>query len=246
MVYLETNTDRRDGVTLVEGWVENEGDGHRRIAVETELGGPIWPPRREGVPKRGWDREEGRLTATISPGERYGFGFATPAAPSDPPVTLVRDEPAEPSGGIEGSPAGVVRALGDPSPPVDLSSPPDAPGERVERDENRRPPPEDSNDTGAVPAGTGADRAKSRADRTRSEGDADGTKSGAIGGYPAVTAWLSAVEDRIDRAGTDGNGSGETTLAGDADRLRSVAGRAVRLAERADQARRRLPGRGPE
>jgi hypothetical protein len=246
VAHLETNTDRRDGVTLVEGWAKNDGDGHRRIAIEVELDGPIWPPRREGVPERGWDREDGRLTATLSPGERYGFGFATPAAPSDPPVTLVSDEPGQPSEGIERSPAGVVRALGDPSPPVDLASTPDAPDGRTGGDRNRRPPPDDSNGTGTAPAGTGVDRAKSRTDRPRSEGDAGGTGAGAIGGYPAVTAWLSAVEHRIDRAGSDGKRGEEPTLVGDADRLRSVAGRAVRLAERADQARRRLPGRGPE
>jgi hypothetical protein len=52
-----------------------------------------------------------------------------------------------------------------------------------------------------------------------------------------VTAWLAAVEGRVDAAErTAGTGPGDRTLAADAERLRTVGRRAVTLAERADAA----------
>jgi hypothetical protein len=208
---LSATTRRAGGVTFVEATLENDAPDARRVRVESELDGPVWPPRREGVPAAGWDPEDGTVAVTLGPGECAGLGFASPADPVDPPVSVAGTERATPDGGIAASPAGVVRVLGDPSPP-DCAIPSGP----------------------ADPGGTDTDAEEPPTDSTATDGPAEGSterdgKPG-IGGYPAVAAWLSAVEERIERAGGDGG----PRAAADADRLRTVARRAVELAERVD------------
>jgi hypothetical protein len=229
---LSATRQRTGGVTLVTATLENDGPDSRRVRIESELDGPVWAPRREGVPAAGWDPEAGTVAVTLSPGERTGIGFATPAAPADPPVSIVDAERATPDGGIAASPAGVVRALGDPSPPGsavptalpdpdgDDGTPPDTDVEASESESADGTSDDEDRTSGAI---EGADRPIE-----------DGSRPDpGVGGYPAVTAWLSAVEERIECAQGDGTDSGTPPTA-DAKRLRTVARRAVELAERAD------------
>lgn len=232
MVRIEARTARVDGVTLVEATLLHDGPGSRRVRVESELDGPVWPPRRQGVPEAGWDREAGTLTVEVSPGDRLGIGFATPADPADPPVSVVESERVgDGGGGIGSSAAAVVRALGDPSPPPDALPAPagsDPDPEKRSDDSGFASPPTDDPERDDANRRATADPSVDRSAKT----DPDP----APGGYPAVAAWLSAVERRI-------HGGPDDRLAADAKRLRAVARRAITLAERADRPVER--GSGP-
>jgi hypothetical protein len=118
MVELDVQTERRDCVTFVAATVHNDGRTGRQVRLRTELD-PVWPPRRQGVPAAGW-HEDG-VTFTVPAGRTRGVGFATPAAPDGPVLTVAETEPV--AGGDEERPAPtpehVVRALGDPTPPAD-------------------------------------------------------------------------------------------------------------------------------
>ncbi|MFC4405246.1 DUF7857 domain-containing protein [Haloarchaeobius iranensis] len=117
MVELDVQTERRDCVTFVAATVRNDGRTGRRVTLRTGLD-PVWPPRRQGVPAAGWSGD--RVTLTVAAGRERGVGFATPAAPDEPVLTVVEavavagDEECR-----EPTPEHVVRALGDPTPPAD-------------------------------------------------------------------------------------------------------------------------------
>jgi len=130
MVTLDWELERSDGVTLVEVYVTAQR--RRRVRVANRLDGPVWPPRRHGQPADGWD--DGTIEGVVEPDDRLVAGYATPAAPAEPPVELVGDEPVtdDPDvgdppacGSIEETPAGVVRSLGDPVVPRDAVPVPD-------------------------------------------------------------------------------------------------------------------------
>jgi hypothetical protein len=90
------------------------------VRVELAGDGPVWPPRRRGVPAAGWDPSgyEGR----VAPGEPLAVGFATPGAvPDDDPVVLHRIDEAT----TDSDAADVVRRLGDPRPPRDAVAVPE-------------------------------------------------------------------------------------------------------------------------
>ncbi|WP_433629075.1 hypothetical protein [Halomicrococcus sp. NG-SE-24] len=156
MVTLRWSTDARTGVhgtvTLVELVVENPAETATRIRVGNRLDGPVWPPRREGVPESGWD--DGGFESVVAADSSRSLGYASPAAPEDPPVEVVWTERAGtptddsgsgPAGGAgldaaavavdaEATVAGAIRSLGDPRPPADAVAPlPD--GERSADDE---------------------------------------------------------------------------------------------------------------
>lgn len=138
MVDLDWRVESHDGVTLVELFVENPAGVPRRVRVRNCLDGPVWPPRREGVPEAGWD--DGGFEGIVAAGERRPLGYASPASLADPPVELVwterageserdkRDALADDHETVteEATPEGVVRALGDPRPPGDVVPRPDA------------------------------------------------------------------------------------------------------------------------
>ncbi|PSQ16283.1 hypothetical protein BRD00_11375 [Halobacteriales archaeon QS_8_69_26] len=166
MVRLVSRTRREGPVTLVEAALVNDGPLPRRVRVESRLDGPVWPPRRRGVPESGWD---GRTYAVaLDAGERLGFGFASPAQPVDPPVALVADDPPA-FDATPDTPADVVRALGDPAPPTDAVAlpepdiPPAAGGDGPPAPGPDRPgpdPPErgtDPSDQGTDPPREGGD-----------------------------------------------------------------------------------------
>lgn len=171
-------TVRDETPTLVELLVSNDRSP-MRVRIANRLDGPVWPPRRRGVPASGWDADG--VTCTLSSGERRGLGYASPASPADPPAEIVRTEPVLPDADrsgrstprfdgqdlpdlsdvpdVDATPAGVVRALGDPRPPRDAVP--------VDRDET---PSTEAPTTGPVPDG--------------------------------VADWLADVEDRVSRAET--------------------------------------------
>ena len=132
---MQTETDVRWSIAY-EGGVELVSvvlwSGRpRRVRVRPTVEGPVWPPREAGVPVEGWDGE--RFEATVDGRRSVGFAArATNAADEssgdDPPVDVTWLGPAEPAAtfdrhrelpAIEATTAGVVRALGDPTPPRD-------------------------------------------------------------------------------------------------------------------------------
>lgn len=145
MVTLRWSTDARTGahgtVTLVELVVENPARTATRVRVGNRLDGPVWPPRLEGVPESGWD--DGGFESVVAADSSRSLGYATPAAPEDPPVEVVWTERAGtptddsgsgPAGGAgldaaavavdaEATVAGAIRSLGDPRPPADAVAP---------------------------------------------------------------------------------------------------------------------------
>jgi hypothetical protein len=118
MVELDVQTERRDCVTFVAATVHNDGRTGREVTLRTGFD-PVWPPRRQGVPEAGW-HEDG-VTLTVPAGGTRGVGFATPAAPDEPVLTVVETVAVDGSDEEcrEPTPEHVVRALGDPTPPAD-------------------------------------------------------------------------------------------------------------------------------
>lgn len=107
---VETWTQRVGGVTFVSATVTNEGERRRvRVAAGVE---PVWPPRRHGVPRAGWD-DDG-FEGVVSREETLVLGFATPARAANP-VEVAWTEPA----GGEREDEQPVATLGDPRPPRD-------------------------------------------------------------------------------------------------------------------------------
>ncbi|PSQ00896.1 hypothetical protein BRC94_04960 [Halobacteriales archaeon QS_5_70_17] len=181
-------TARAGDATLVS--VVLRVDRPRRVRVTNELDGPVWPPRRRGAPAAGWDETgfEGRVE------KRRALGYATPAAPGEPPVDVEWLGPADdaPERGtdradvpsVDPTADGVVRALGDPRPPRDaVPSPGSSEGE-----------PGAPGPTGPAadrPDGGGADRAADPAGDASTAGGSDprfGSES------------LDAIEERVGRA----------------------------------------------
>ncbi|WP_254272729.1 hypothetical protein [Haloarcula marina] len=117
MATLDWTTDRRDGVTLVELTVGGLS-APSRVTIRNRLDGPVWPPRREGMATAGWTD---RGFEAVLDAETHALGYATPAAPADPPAELVAVEsvPDDPAEERLSTPADVIRCLGDPSPPPD-------------------------------------------------------------------------------------------------------------------------------
>ena len=240
MVTFDCRAERVDGVTLVTATVGDVTES-TRITVRNCLDGPLWPPRKQGVPEAGWT-EDG-FAGVVGPGT-HALGYATPAPPSDQPAELVCAEPAPTSSPADerlDSADAVLRELGDPSPPVDavptaesvqVAETPSAgpPGSAPERDIEAQP------EGSQQPVGSGTPPSQ-RSDQQLPD---------------AVLRWLEAVARRVDRserlAEADslstatasvraaGGLSGVRTVAarGDTDEqmLRALARRAERLADR--------------
>jgi hypothetical protein len=168
MASLRTQTSCVGDTTLVELLVCTDAPARGR--VENCLDGPVWPPRRQGVPEAGWD-EDG-FEGTVPAGERLVLGYASPADPAEPPVRLSssateagQSDPAERPGQV--SPREVIRTLGDPTPPRD-----------------------------AVPAGEEGGDETSVGDGNESPKRAgEAVRPGA-----AVEDWLDGVRDRVEAA----------------------------------------------
>jgi len=83
MVTVETDTDRRDGVTLVTARVRNTLGTPQTVRLVNRLDGPVWPPRFGDVTAPEWT--DGTWEGTLRPGQCLGVGYATPAPPFDDP-----------------------------------------------------------------------------------------------------------------------------------------------------------------
>ncbi|MFC7141010.1 hypothetical protein ACFQMA_14390 [Halosimplex aquaticum] len=149
MVTLDWSLERSDGVTLVGLVVAAERPC--RVRIENRLDGPVWPPRCRGQPADGW--EDSVFTGDVPAEGRLTVGYATPASPADPPAEVVATEPAPDHDGtgsdetaparpvptVESTPAGVVRALGDPVVPRDSVPVPDTSRSEPDGTPERRP-----------------------------------------------------------------------------------------------------------
>lgn len=238
MVTVDCSTTESDGVTLVTVRLAG-GPVPQRVTLANRLSGPVWPPRREGVPAAGWG-EDGYAGVVPADG-RLVLGYASPAEPRDPPVELVESEPVADDSAVEdagdrtdGDPSETaLRRLGDPSPPRD-----------------------------AVPLpGPGPDRAASAPAESGSTDADDGTDVGPTAESrdgerlpEPVRAWFAAVETDVatgerladatslpaatealdDVGGLDEAEAHVERLAADARTLAAVADRAAELAERAE------------
>lgn len=239
MVTLDWTTTHHDGVTLVTVRLQDIGEP-TRVTVLNRLDGPVWPPRREGLPEDGWT--ETGFRGVVMPGS-HTLGYASPAAPVDPPVAIEAAEPAPDEAPVvesPDSPAAVVQRLGDPSPPADAVP---IGGYRGTTASNE-PPEHDP------PDGSAAVREPAPpADSDSSMGGAD--SHGHAAALPdTVGPWLAEMSRRVDRAEAldaadtvpaataavraAGGLAGVRDIAGQQDeqQLRTVARRARRLAER--------------
>lgn len=204
-IELTTATDRRARVTFVRAVVEN-CDARRRVRLVDTGEGPVWPPRRHGVPAAGWD--ETGVELVLDAGERRALGYATPAPADDPPLT-VAETTHDPAPADTGG-AAVVRELGDPSPPRDAVPVPTA-AEQAGRDRT----------SGGQPASEWGLEAVARVRRAEALAAAES--------LPAATRSLADVGDlRAVRELRE-------RLAADERRLRHRAARARELAARAER-----------
>jgi hypothetical protein len=229
MVTFDCTTSRHDGVTLVTVHLRDI-DVPTRVRIDHRLDGPLWPPRREGVPEAGWS--DTGFAGVVSP-ERHTLGYATPAPPADPAATLADAErlpDATPVGELTDDAESVVRHLGDPAPPADA-----VPAGSAEPDDATA----DADDTASP-----TDRPSENSDRRGEQAPPDDALP------PAVASWLAEMDRRVahavalDRATTvpeattavrDAGGMaavGELADADDERRLRALARRARRLADR--------------
>lgn len=203
-----TGLDGRDDVRLVTVELRNPDPVDRRVRVDNRLDGPVLPPRRAGVPDPGWDREG--FTGVVPADGRLPIGYACPAPPRRPPVSVV-DEGRATGDSTDDTAAAAVRELADPRPPADAVPDPvvdDAPegGGRADG------PPD--------PVASWLATVERRIER--GEGLTDASVSAAVEGMAAVAS------DGHDVADLDAR------VAADAAALRTVAARATALAERAE------------
>lgn len=203
MATLDWHVRRQDGVTLVELLVTS--DSAEQVRIESHLE-PVWPPRRQGRPVDGWSGTayEGEVPSS----GRLILGFASPAPPVDPPVSIVGSEPVDESEGMATA-GDIIRALGDPTPPRGAIPTPTVSGDGNDGSEpgvsdaprpvgdggTRQPTGTLSGGTSQIPSrGQGSPR-----DRQESTVATVHETQCPNGGNP-VDAWLDAVEARSERA----------------------------------------------
>jgi hypothetical protein len=247
MVSLSWSMETQREVTLVTVTLTGETT-RQAVTLTCEVAGPVWPPRRNGVPAPGWDDDAVRKV--VPPGEQVGVGFATPAAPEEPPVAITHQEVVvtdESDWTTDGaSPAAALRQLRDPAPPRDAVPLPTATEQRVAdgRAEDECPP--------RAGVGTGEEPTdEPTGDPDRNARPANGSSPGEL--PPPCQAWLERVAGRVEQAeqlaaaetlpeatdamhtvgGIDGAKTLETELEADAATLAAVAERAETLASRA-------------
>lgn len=87
MTIISTSTKHRHGVTLVRATVTNTKATSQTVTVQTQVEGPTWIPRHNGLSASAWTGN--RWSAVLRPGESRGLGFVTPGDPTDSPVEIV-------------------------------------------------------------------------------------------------------------------------------------------------------------
>jgi hypothetical protein len=122
-------------VTLVTIDLRNPSPVDRRVRVSNCLDGPVMPPRRAGIPTSGWD-EDGFEGVVPAEGRRT-LGYACPAPPRRPPVSVV-DAGRIDDGAADAvdAAADAVRELGDPRPPGDAVPMPGSTGDGTDATES--------------------------------------------------------------------------------------------------------------
>lgn len=224
MVTVDSRCRRVDDRTLVECRLWNDGDAPVGVRLESRLDGAVHPPRADGVPGAGWSGET--WTGRVDAGARVGVGFATPAAPREPPVR-VESIPSEASAGrfgVEPSAAALVRELSDPRPPRDGLVEGRGVGS-ADEPSTRRSEGSDADQDGtdaAPPDGDWLDDVAERVERLEA--------LAAVRTLPDATAAVAAAD------GLEGARRLREETRTDAARLREVAGRAERLAGRIEAA----------
>ncbi len=259
MITLDADVRRADGVGLVTGVLVNDDDRERTVRVRATV--PVMPPRRRGVPERGWDGRT--LTVGLPPGTSRGVGFATTdssVTPGDPPLELVDravDDAPEPDD-LDG-PSALVRSLGESGPPADA-----VPREEPDTRAGRRATTGDGRPESAASTASTADWEwvgdDGAVERRPDDGGTDGGRreagapNGDISAAPAaddlpapVAEWLASVDRRCARvertsgdvplstatATVDAAG-GLAELTADVERLAADARRLRALADRAE------------
>lgn len=229
MVSVSTTTDRRDGVTLVTARLEGAGVA-QRVRLRNQLEGPVWPPRRNGVPEGGWT--EGCYEAVVPADETVAVGYASPAPPTDDPLeiaeqTIVDDyDHPEVAAAVDDAdhdktvtPADALRKLGDPSPPRDAIPTPFDDGSDGSIGSDQQAGPQVASTDATQQETDDASRLDMDADRNlepeRPARDREPVQGAQVQGVPAqasagqgmpgpappaVHGWLDAVEERIETA----------------------------------------------
>jgi len=191
MATLDWHVTTHEGTTLVRLLVTSEAT--ERVRVTNCLDGPVWPPRREGVPEEGWD-EDG-YDGVIDSDERLVLGYACPAEPCDPPARLTSLGPDE--AGTPVTARDVVRSLGDPSPPRDTVA-----DSRVDAFDGASRPDDDATSRSVTEASSEtADWGGGELDPMSGTSGSDRPTDAAIEEpWAAVEAWLDGVADRAEDA----------------------------------------------
>ena len=220
-VVLDATATRLNGVALVTCRLHNQTTTRRAVTLRDELPGPTLPPRRDGVPERGWSDDT--YTTVLPPTTTRAVGYASPVdgpLPDLPAVLVAVTDPAAADTGDRVSHA--RRELPGWAPPNDVVGGVVADGDIVTDSETAA-------DTEAVTdGGTADDNKTAPADGTTGDDttDTDSTASRnrttfrpepdightdrepfADGTVPtAVAAYLDAAAERIDRAAATADG----------------------------------------
>ena len=249
------------GTTLVTVTVRNEAAVPRRVRVRNALPGPVLPPRRDGVPERGWDGDG--FTGVVPANDERSVGYACPVvSDAEAPVAVESLGRADGADAVDADPeAEAIRTLGRARPPADAVPTPDVaargPADRsADGESSRTKESQTASDERAAAVSRTADRRSvgSQPSRVGSDPPSDDMVSSPGGADPtdppaAVESWLSAVETRVRRAETltDATAAEAATVlestacvaglpaavAADEAALRTVADRARTLADRA-------------
>ena len=86
---LDWETNSVGELTLVAARLSNRRATPRRVRLENSLDGPVLPPRRQGEPEAGWDRDG--VTTVVPAKECVALGYACPNGeqePTEPPVAV--------------------------------------------------------------------------------------------------------------------------------------------------------------
>lgn len=224
MFDVDWRVHETDDVALVSAVVESTAPTPRRIVVDPRIDGTVLPPRRRGLPERGW-RDEAYVCTVPAEG-RLALGFACRGELEDPPVAVVDEGRVSRDGEHQAeagklplavradtddlTPTAVLRDLGSPVPPRD-AVPTDAQSrDAVSTDARARETVSkeaQSLDTvlkgvrGSGP--TGDRRSGAHPDQDEDDGSpepADPARRGTRAVPDPTTDWLEAVATRVDRA----------------------------------------------
>lgn len=209
----------RDDICLVTVDLRNTTPVDRRVEVRNRLDGPVLPPRRNGIPEVGWDREG--FAGVVPAGDRRVLGYACPAPADRPPISV--DDLGRAAGDSGDRVMTAVRELGDPRPPIDAT--PDGRADDVDGREDTNDGPDRSDGPRAsdttVPSAVEAWLSAVEKRIVRAERLSDGSVEDA-------TEVLDAAADRGDDVATLAD-----ELAADAAALRATSERTSSLADRA-------------